>query len=228
MGDVVATYAYWNQGGLWMHNRQDNWGDLEWQMRNWLYFAWLSGDHITEQHIHNLDVCNWAKGAHPVKCVSLGGRQVRTDAAYGHIFDHFATEYTYEDGTSMMSFCRQQDGTQSNVSERIVGTKGTSNANTNIKGENAWRWDGERPNAYVLEHKDLIASIRSGNVLNEGVQVANSTLTAIMGRMAAYTGKEITFDQALNSDENLMPSGLGWNMDLDVAPVAIPGKTQFV
>ncbi|HXH61818.1 MAG TPA: Gfo/Idh/MocA family oxidoreductase, partial [Fimbriimonadaceae bacterium] len=142
IGDVVATYAYWNQGGLWMHPRQKEWSDLEWEIRNWLYFTWLSGDHIVEQHVHNLDVSNWSKNGHPVKCTSLGGRQVRTDPAYGQIFDHFATEYEYEDGTKLLSMCRQIDNCASRVSEYIVGTKGKSNANTSITGENPWRWDG--------------------------------------------------------------------------------------
>lgn len=227
MGDIVACYAYWNQGSLWMHPRQDAWGDLEWQLRNWLYFAWLSGDHICEQHIHNLDVCNWAKNGHPVKCTSLAGRQVRTEPAYGHIFDHFATEYEYADGSKMLSMCRQIDGCASRVSEDIVGTKGRSNANTFIKGENAWRWDGQREDPYMLEHKDLIKSIRNGEAVNEGIRVAESTLTAIMGRMSAYTGKEISWDQAMNSLESLVPEHCDFDMKLSVPEIAVPGKTVF-
>lgn len=227
MGDVVACYAYWNQGGLWMHPRKEGWSDMEWQLRNWLYFAWLSGDHIVEQHVHNLDVCNWAMQGHPVKAVCLGGREVRTDPAYGHIFDHFATEYEYANGVKMLSMCRQIDGTASRVSEHLVGTKGTSNGNTWIRGEKAWRWDGDRPNPYMLEHRNLFASIRGGNPINEGVQVAESTLTAIMGRMSAYTGQEITWEQALNSSEVLVPTGLDMGMNIAVAPVAVPGKTKF-
>ena len=228
MGDVVATYAYWNQGGLWMHKKAPGWSELEWQMRNWLYFTWLSGDHIVEQHVHNLDVSNWAKNGHPVKCFSLAGRQVRTDANYGHIFDHFATEYEYEDGSKMMSTCRQIDGCYARVSEHIVGTKGTSDANNWIRGENPWRWDGRREDPYMLEHKDMIASIRAGNPLNEGVQVAHSTLTAIMGRMSAYTGKEVTWDAAMNSQETLVPAHFAFGMKLEVPPVAVPGTTTIL
>jgi predicted dehydrogenase len=226
MGDVVSMYAYWNQGGLWMNPRQPAWSDMEWQLRNWLYFTWLSGDHIVEQHIHNIDVCNWAIGKHPVKAIALGGREVRTDAAYGHIFDHFAVEYEYDNGVRMSSYCRQIDGTASRVSEHIVGTKGTSNANTNIRGEKPWRWDGDRPNPYVQEHRHLIASIRAGKPINEGRQVAESTMTAILGRMAAYTGQEVTWDQAMNSTEVLAPSKIGFG-NVDVPPVAIPGKTKL-
>lgn len=227
MGDVMAMYAYWNQGGLWMHPRQPNWSDMEWQLRNWLYFTWLSGDHIVEQHVHNIDVCNWAMQAHPVKAFALGGRQCRVDPAYGHVFDHFTTEYEYANGVRMISMCRQIDGTSNRVAEHIVGSKGTSNANTSIKGAKAWRWDGERPNPYVLEHKNMIASIRKGEAFNEAQQVAESTLTAIMGRMAAYTGQEITWEQALNSTERLVPESFGFGA-LPVPPVAMPGTTKFM
>lgn len=227
IGDVVAMSCYWNQGGLWMHPRQDSWSDAEWQLRNWLYFNWLSGDHICEQHIHNIDVCLWAKQKMPVKAIGHGGRQVRTDPAYGHIFDHFAIEYTFDDGTILHSYCRQQDGTVANVSERIVGTKGTSNGDGRIAGENAFRFDGENPNPYVSEHTHLIASIRSGNPLNEGRQVANSTLTAIMGRLAAYTGDEITPEEAL-STKSTMPAGLTLASSLEVEAVAVPGKTKLI
>lgn len=228
MGDVVACYAYWNQGGLWMHPRKEGWSDMEWQLRNWLYFTWLSGDHIVEQHVHNLDVCNWAMKGHPVKAVCLGGREVRTDAAYGHIFDHFATEYEYANGVKMLSMCRQIDGTASRVSEHLVGTRGTSNGNTWIRGENAWRWDGDRPNPYMLEHRNLFASIRDGNPINEGVQVAESTMTAIMGRMSAYTGQEVTWDQAMASQESLVPEKLEMGAKLEVPPIAVPGKTKLI
>ena len=227
MGDVVACYAYWNQGGLWMHPRKPEWSDVEWQLRNWLYFTWLSGDHIVEQHVHNLDVCNWAMQGHPVKAVSLAGRQVRTDAAYGHIFDHFATEYEYANGVKMLSMCRQIDGTASRVSEHLVGSKGTSNGNTWIRGEKAWRFDGERPNPYMLEHRNLFASIREGKPINEGVQVAESTMTAILGRMAAYTGQEITWEQAMASQEALVPTNLEMGMKLGVPSVAVPGQTKL-
>jgi predicted dehydrogenase len=228
MGDVVACYAYWNQGGLWMHPRKEGWSDMEWQLRNWLYFTWLSGDHIVEQHVHNLDVCNWAMKGHPVKAVCLGGREVRTDAAYGHIFDHFATEYEYANGVKMLSMCRQIDGTASRVSEHLVGTRGTSNGNTWIRGESAWRWDGDRPNPYMLEHRNLFASIRDGNPINEGVQVAESTMTAIMGRMSAYTGQEVTWDQAMASQESLVPEKLEMGAKLEVPPIAVPGKTKLI
>lgn len=225
MGDVVAMYAYWNQGGLWSVQKTENMTDMEWQLRNWLYFTWISGDIIVEQHIHNQDVCHWAMGKHPVKAVSLAGRQVRTEPLFGHVFDHFATEYEYDNGVKMMSMCRQIDGTASRVSERIVGTKGNSDANTIIRGENPWRWDGARPNPYVEEHKHLIEAMAGKYYINEGRQVAESTLAAIMGRMAGYTGKEVTWEQALNSEESLLPK-LEFG-PCSVPPVAMPGRTPL-
>lgn len=226
IGEVTSMNCYWNQGGLWMVARKPEWSDVEWQLRNWLYFTWISGDHIVEQHIHNLDVCNWAMDAHPVKAISLGGRQVRTSPNYGHIFDHFATEFEYENGVKMVSMCRQQDGTASRVSEYIVGTKGTSDGNNFIKGSNPWMFDGDRPNPYVEEHKHLIEAIKTGKTINEGVRVAESTLTAIMGRMAAYTGQEISWDQAMNSQEKLFPDEVAFG-DKPVPSVAMPGVTKF-
>jgi predicted dehydrogenase len=226
IGFITSMNCYWNQGGLWMVPRTPEMTDMEWQLRNWLYFTWLSGDHIVEQHVHNLDACNWAMNAHPVKAVSLGGRQVRTNPAYGHGYDHFATDYEYAGGVKLNSMCRQQDGTASNVSEHIVGSKGRSDGNSWIQSAREWKFEGQRPNPYVLEHRDLIASIRAGQPLNEGRRIAESTLTAIMGRMAAYTGQEITWDMAMNSKESLLPEKLEFG-PLPTPPVAMPGKTPF-
>jgi len=227
VGHVLSAQCYYNTGELWNHGRKPEWTDVEWQIRNWLYFTWLSGDHIVEQHVHNIDVINWALNGHPVKCVGMGGRQVRTDPAYGHIFDHFAVEFEYPNGVRVMSMCRQQDGCAGNVSERVIGTKGSSNCAGLIKrGSRDWKFKGEVPSPYVQEHTDLITSIRQGKPLNEARQIAESSLSAIMGRMSAYTGQEITWDQALNSTENLMPEKLEFG-PMPVAPVAMPGKTPF-
>lgn len=228
IGEIVSMCAYWNQGGLWMNPRQEGWSDLEWQLRNWLYFTWISGDHIAEQHVHNIDVCNWAMKDHPVKAVALGGRQVRTDAAYGHIFDHFAVEFEYANGVKMHSYCRQQDGTASRVSEVIFGSKGRSNGSGNIWGGGSdWKYSGERPNPYMQEHKNLIESIKAGKPINEGKQVAESTMTAILGRMAAYSGQEVKWDDAMKLDTNYMPENLDFNSKLVVAAVPMPGKTPL-
>jgi predicted dehydrogenase len=201
---------------------------VEWQLKNWLYFTYLSGDHICEQHIHNIDVVNWAKKAHPVKAVALGGREVRKAEVYGHIFDHFAVEFEYEDGCLMHSYCRQIDGCANNVSERLVGTKGRANPANRIFGENEYRFSGENLNPYMLEHRHLIESIRGTRAyLNEGEQVAHSTLTAIMGRMAAYTGTSVTWDAAMASEETLMPADLAFG-SRTVPAVAVPGVTKLV
>jgi predicted dehydrogenase len=226
IGDVTSARVYWNQGSLWMKPRESDWSDMEWQLRNWLYFTWLSGDHIVEQHVHNLDVANWALQAHPVRCVGMGGRQVRTSKDYGHIFDHFAIDYEYPNGIHVMSMCRQIPGCENNVSEQVVGTKGTwtSNGYRFSTGDSA-RVRGER-NPYEQEHIDLIQSIRNGQPLNELRQVAESTLTAIMGRMSAYTGKAVKWDDALNSKQNLIPERLEFG-PLATPAVAVPGQTEL-
>ena len=228
IGDIITARCYWNQGSLWAKPRQAGWSDLEWQLRNWLYFTWLSGDHIVEQHVHNLDVVNWALGAHPIRAVGMGGRQVRVGPEYGHIFDHFATDYEYANGCRLMSMARQINGCEESVSEALHGTKGFCQVNTyTINGKHVAPRRNET-DPYVQEHTDLIASIRSDTPINELKNVAESTLTAIMGRMSAYTGKAVTWDKALNSQENLMPEALSWEMTLPVPPVAIPGRTPLV
>lgn len=226
IGEITSLRAYWNQGGLWAVPRTPAMSDLEWQLRNWLYFCWISGDHILEQHIHNIDVCMWAIQKVPVKAVSHGGREVRTAPLYGHIYDHFATELHFDNGVVMHTYCRQIDGTVANVSEFIHGTKGTSNGASRIWGESAYRFDGPNPNPYVQEHTHLVSSIRAGQPLNEGRQVAESSLAAIMGRLAGYTGLEVTREQAL-ATKSMMPANLSWDMKLEVPPVPVPGRTRL-
>jgi myo-inositol 2-dehydrogenase/D-chiro-inositol 1-dehydrogenase len=228
IGDVQTARVYWNQGSLWMKPRESGWSDMEWQLRNWLYFTWLSGDHICEQHVHNLDVANWALGNHPTRAVGLGGRQVRTSPAYGQIFDHFAIDYEYPGGAHVLSMCRQIDGCENNVSESVVGSKGRWSSTTSaIDGPEKWRFRGKEVNPYDQEHIDLVNSIREGKPLNELRTVAESTLTAIMGRMSTYTGKAVTWEEALNSKQDLMPRELVLG-PLPVAPVAVPGQTELI
>ena len=229
IGRIVGGRVYWNQGSIWVHPRQADWTDMQYQLRNWYYFTWICGDHIVEQHVHNLDVANWALGTHPASAVGLGGRQVRTGPDYGNIYDHFAINYEYEGGVHIASYCRQIPDCQNDVSEAFVGTKGFCQANRYmITGENSWKLPGKDNKPYVQEHTDLIAAIRAGKPYNELKQVAESTLTAILGRMAAYTGQLVTWEQALNSKEELLPPQLDWNAPLAVAPVAMPGTTQLV
>jgi myo-inositol 2-dehydrogenase / D-chiro-inositol 1-dehydrogenase len=229
IGKIVSARCYWNQGSLWHVKQESGWSDMEWQLRNWLYFTWLSGDHIVEQHVHNLDVINWVLDATPARAVGMGGRQVRVEPEFGHIFDHFAVEYEYPNGVHLLSECRQIDGCEGNVSEVLVGTKGVCQVNRyRITGETNWSFDRKKDNLpYVQEHTDLIASIRAKQPLNELQNVAHSTLTAIMGRMSAYTGKALTWDKALKSRESLLPPKLEMG-SLPVPPVAMPGRTQLV
>jgi predicted dehydrogenase len=227
IGDVITGQVYWNQGGLWSHKRQEAWSDTEFQLRNWLYYTWASGDHIVEQHVHNLDVANWVMGAHPVKAIGLGGRQTRTNPLYGHIFDHFAIEYEYPDGRRIQSMCRQQDGAASRVGERFFGTDGRSNAYNTIEGGNAWQHAKlEGMNPYVEEHRDLVASIRSGTPLNEARRIAQSTLTAILGREACYTGQELTWDELMESELSILPKDVGFG-PLATPAVPMPGETSL-
>jgi predicted dehydrogenase len=204
--------------------------DVEWQIRNWLYFTWLSGDHICEQHVHNLDVVNWAMGnGHPIRAVGTGGRQVRTGPEFGHIFDHFAIDYEYAGNVHVLSMCRQINDCENNVSETVTGTRGTwTSAGTRIEGERAWRFPRQQENEpYQQEHIALIQSIRNARPINDLKNVAEATLTASLGRMTAYTGRAVTWQQALESQQDLMPANLAFDMRLPVSPVAVPGQTPL-
>jgi predicted dehydrogenase len=228
IGELVGGQCYWNQGDLWVKQREPDMSEMEWQCRNWLYFSWLSGDHIVEQHVHNIDVVNWAFQALPVKVMGMGGRQARTGPEFGNIFDHFAVEYEYPNGVRIMSMCRQTEGAAERVEERLVGTKGVAFGYGEIKGAAPWKFEGEEINPYVQEHADLIAAIRSGKPLNEGRRVAESTMCAIIGRMSAYTGRAINWDWAMNSSLlDLTPKNFEFGPN-PVDPVAVPGFTPLV
>jgi predicted dehydrogenase len=230
IGEIVAAQCYWNQGDLWVKERTQGMSEIEWQCRNWLYFTWLSGDHIVEQHVHNIDVVNWAMGVMPKNVMGMGGRQARTRPEFGNIYDHFAVEYEYPNGVRASSMCRQTKGAAERVEERIVGTKGvawsTSSA-TRITGQQPWTFEADETNPYVQEHIDLIASIRAGTPLNEGRQIAESTLCAIMGRMSAYTGRAMSWDWVMNTSRlDLSPAKYEFGPN-PVDPVAIPGTTPL-
>jgi predicted dehydrogenase len=235
IGDIRALQCTYNGGGLWAIERQPAWSDMEWQCRNWLYFTWLSGDHIVEQHIHSLDKMAWAlKNEYPVKAVGLGGRQVRTAPLYGNIFDHHSVVYEYASGVKLFSNCRQQNGTAAEVADHLFGTKGTCDIDAlrqifSIRGEQPWRIDNRQAKVdmYQSEHNELIASIRSGKPIHDGEWMSKSTLMAIMGRMATYTGQVVTWDKALNSAEDLSPPRYEMG-SLPMRPVALPGVTKLV
>ncbi len=231
IGKIVGGQVYWNGGGVGdgVHPKQPGQTDLEWMVRNWYQFVWLCGDNIVEQHVHNIDIANWVMQAHPVKCIANGGRAQRNDPTrFPQAWDNFTVDFVYPDDIHVMSMCRHWDNCPGNVSERFAGTKGFANPGWNIWGETSWSFSGNNPNPYVQEHVDLIKAIRSGNPINEGRQVAESTLTAIMGRTAAYTGQEITWEQILNSQESLFPDLRDPKAPIPVRGPAVPGRTKFV
>lgn len=230
IGDIVALQCNYLTGSLWMRARQPDWSDMEWQLRNWLYFTWLSGDFNVEQHVHSLDKMAWAmRDQYPVKCYGLGGRQVRTGPEYGHIYDHMSCVYEYPNGTKVFSLCRQQAGCFNEVKDYVWGTRGKVDVMEHtITGENPWRYSrrlARQDNMYQQEHNDLFAAIRSGNPINNGEYMAKSTLMGIMGRMACYTGRQITWEEALNSQDVLGPRTYEWG-PLPVPPVAMPGSRE--
>lgn len=249
IGDITSMRCYWNGQRPWQKKRakleeeyKRKLTELEYQMRNWYYFTWICGDHIAEQHIHNLDVINWVKKAHPVKARAMGGREITNSPDDGEIYDHFACEFEYEDGSICYSYCRHQPGCWNSVSEHVQGTKGRSDINRyTITGENQWRFRGEgAKDPYQQEHDDLFDAIRNNKEFNEGFSGAESTMTAVLGRMCAYSGKELEWKQALDSKIDVFPfyktdkitwdtvEGLPKPGDDGYYPKPVPGKTDVV
>ncbi len=232
IGDIVAMQTNYLTGTLWNRERTRDMTDVEYQMRNWLYFTWLSGDFNCEQHVHSLDKLAWAmRDVYPVRCYGLGGRQVRTGAEFGHIFDHMAVVYEWENGVKGHANCRQQAGCFNEVNDFIIGARGKATVMQHaITGETPWRYpaaDGRRDvDMYQQEHNEMFASIRSGQPINNGEYMCKSSLMGIMGRMACYTGQTVTWDQALNSTVNLMPANLTFDTPMPVPAVAMPGATR--
>jgi predicted dehydrogenase len=228
IGDIVSTRCSWNGGEPWFRQRQPGQSDVEYQINNWYHFLWVCGDHIVEQHVHNLDVINWAMKGHPVKCVGQGGRIGRRPGKpddVGHIYDLFALEYEYAGGIPMYSFCSHVPGTTGDVSEQVYGSKGTANLRDGkwaINGKDVYQKPKGEQSPYVLEHIDMIRGIREGKPANELQSVAESTLTAIMGRMAVYSGEVVTWEAALNSEVDTMPKDLKLDQTLAVSPVPRP------
>ena len=248
IGDICFSKVYWNSGGVWVRSRADfanTFGheptELEYQVNNWYYFNWLCGDHIVEQHIHNLDVSNWVRGMHPAKANGMGGREVRTGKDHGQIFDHHFVEFTYPDDTTMISQCRHQKDCWSAVKEDFFGDNGSGELRDGRPcvvhvGNEQLKHDGPKLDAYLQEHIDLLESIRSGNPYNEAEYGATSTMTSILGRMATYSGRPITWEEAMQSNLQLAPvEMLAWDATPPVTPdasgryeVPVPGKTLVV
>lgn len=237
IGDIMAARVYWNSSGVWVKNREPKMTEMEYQMRNWYYFNWLCGDHIVEQHIHNLDVGNWVKQAYPVKARGIGGRQVRVGKDFGEIYDHHAVEYEYADGTYMYSQCRHQAGTEDRVTEAFQGTNGSAPSPGVLLTKNGYallRHSGKGdPNPYQVEHDELFDAIAKGEYrYADAENGAKATLTAILGRMATYSGKLVSWADALNSQLDLMPPAFDWKAQPKVLPdkngmymCAVPGAS---
>jgi predicted dehydrogenase len=234
IGDVHAAYGTYLGNTPWSKARQEGWTDLEYQLRNWMYFCWLSGDHLVEQAVHTVDKMCWAfRDVLPLSATGQGGRQQRVEPEFGHIYDHFSIAYEYPAGARGFIACRQQQGCAGDVSDHVIGSKGTlrqtsGKLNLITAGADTWKYDGPKNDMYQTEHDEFFASIRSGAAMNTGEKLAHSTLAAIMGRMSAYTGQTITWEQALNSQEVLAPPNLDMQMKLETPPVPIPGRTKFI
>ena len=231
IGRVLSLDVNYLTGELWHRGRDPQWSEMETQCRNWLCYTWLSGDHIAEQHIHSLDVAAWILGdRYPDRAVATGGRQMRTDPKFGNVYDHFATRYSYDDGTQVFSACRQMAGCKNDVSDNVHGTDGHAAIfQHKLWGRRNWEWDGDGSDMYQNEHNELLAAIRSGEPIDNSSYMCKSTLMAIMGRMSAYTGQEITWEQAWNSQELLAPKDyVMGDVDPELSRIARPGVTKFV
>lgn len=232
IGEIVTAEVYWNQSKLWHRDNNPSWSEMEWMIRDWVNWCWLSGDHIVEQHVHNIDVANWFIGKLPDKAVGFGSRQRRPT---GDQYDNFAVDFAYDDGRHILSMCRQINGCANAVNEVMHGTKGrafTSQGGTSsiadLDGNTIVSYDDHETSPYVQEHKDLITCIRQNIPFNEAEETANSVMTAIMGRVSAYTGKEVTWDEMMNSDlkigpETFIMGNIGF---IENASVPVPGSDE--
>jgi myo-inositol 2-dehydrogenase/D-chiro-inositol 1-dehydrogenase len=230
IGDVTAMHITYLTGPLWWRGSDPKWSEMEYQMRNWYYFSWLSGDFIVEQHCHNFDKANWVlRGAEPVSATGVGGRQVRTDPKYGNIYDHFACTLEFPGGVKLFSACRQMAGCPSDVNDHVIGTKGQAqlmkHTVTPFAG-NGWAFEGEAKSMYQVEHDELFAGIRSGKLINDGEAAAHSSSMAILAREAAYSGQRITWKQFKASNQSIVPKQFAWGSN-PVQDVPMPGTYKF-
>jgi myo-inositol 2-dehydrogenase / D-chiro-inositol 1-dehydrogenase len=232
LGELRTLQANDYRGPIWVKPRRPEWTDMEYHMHNWYYFTWLSGDFNVEQHVHFLDVCAWVmNGEYPVSAMGLGGRQERTGPDYGNIYDHHSVIYEYANGVKLFSNCRQMPRCRNDMSCHVMGAKGVaeiSESRIRLKTDSEWRYRGENNNIYQSEHDALFASIRQGKPINHGEYMAKSTLLAIMGRMATYTGQLVSWEQAFNSAEDLSPASYDWNAKPPESPIAIPGIAKLI
>ncbi len=230
IGDIIAIQSNYNANQLWHKGDDPKWSRMEYQIRNWLYFHWLSGDCIGEQAVHSLDKTAWLQGdIHPTSAFGMGGRQQRVEPEFGDVYDHHTVFYEYPNNVRVFFTCRQQNNVSNMVDEVVLGTKGRARIlDCSIEGENAWRGKKDpKIDMYVIEHQHLFNSIRDGKPINNGHYMANSTMLAVMGRMCTYTGQALTWDQCFNSNERLGPTEYAWTDNVPAIEVAIPGKTKF-
>ena len=240
IGDITTSYVYWNSGGVWVRPREEQQTEMEYQMRNWYYFNWLCGDHINEQHIHNLDVGNWVKQDYPASAVGFGGRHMRNGKEHGEIFDHHAVEYVYADDSRMISQCRHWPGCANKVTEQFQGTNGSAPEPGKLVTSSGYvllDHDARRdPNPYQREHDMLFEAVAKGDYkFADAENAAKSTLTALMGRMATYSGQIVTWDEAMNSDLDLSPATYAFDAEPPILPlpsgyypVPVPGETKVM
>ena len=242
LGEISSLYNTYNTGALWWKDTKPSWGKFKKELRNWIYYNWLSGDHIAEQAVHSLDLMSWAMGDEmPVRAVGTGGRQSRTQEKYGNVYDHFAIVYEYANGAKGYHFSRQQEGCARAYHIEMFGDQGRGHIDVGSRHEimntanKNWKWEDHNSrkdvnNMYQTEHDELFASIRQGNPINDGIRSANSTMLAIWGRMVAYTGQSITWEEAINSEEVLAPeiSAYDWDLDWKSPEIAKPGITKLV
>ena len=233
IGTITGGNVYWNQSMLWYKTREKGWSDMEWMIRDWVNWKWLSGDHIVEQHVHNIDVFTWMIGKHPLRATAFGSRQRRIT---GDQYDNFSVDFEYENGVHLHSMCRQIDGCSNNVSEEVRGTKGywksADDAIFDLAGNKIWEFDYDamratykQENAYVLEHVDWVNHIRKGEMHNEATECGISSLCGIMGRVAAYTGETVEWDAISAAELDLLPEKLELGkMDMSAYTVKVPGK----
>lgn len=236
IGEVMSVLTVRNGGGLWYKDRQSQWTEMEYQLRNWYYYDWLSGDYIVEMMVHSLDMMSWAFGDKlPVRATGSGGRQSRTEEKWGNIYDHFAIEYEYENGAKGIHFSRQQQGCSNVNKAEVFGRDGNAIVDIgrqihSIQGNTKWDYKGEKNNPYETQHEELFAAIRSGKPINEGDLMANSTMLAILGRMVGYSGQTISWEDAMKSNMTLGPKleDYHWDLKWEVPPVAVPGRTKVL
>jgi predicted dehydrogenase len=234
IGDVRAIYGTYLTGPVKpmppANTRKPGTTDLEWMIANWYNFNWLGGDGFVEQAVHTCDWLGWVmKDVPPVSCTAVGGRQI--PAQGGNIYDHIEANYAWADGTLGFLSQRQIPGCHSENNLIVIGSKGTAHFDSRgayIAGASPWRYQGEKPSMYQVEHDELFASIRSGMPINDGDRMAKSTLLGIMGRNAAYTGQQLSWEMILNSKQALVPEGEDWNMKFEAEPMAMPGRTKFI